>query len=171
MIMIYTLIFILNLLMPTTLKEATSSKSTVVVQEMNKKPAKETDISGYWEGTISRDEGYGKRVMFQIEVILMQNGRDITGISIVRATDDTRTYNAKMELVGKFKSSYLKYVETKIVSSDPIPDAEWCIKKVELIYKNTNNEPTLEGIWEGATGSNRNCIPGRVSLKRKPPRV
>lgn len=157
--------------MPTTLNVPTSSKNIVVYQESNKKPAKETDISGYWEGTISRDEGYGKRVMFQIEVIFTQKGRDISGISIVRATDDTRTYNAKMELSGKIKSSYLKYVETKIVASDPIPDAEWCIKKVELIYKNTNNVPTLEGIWEGATGTNRNCIPGRVSLKRKPPRV
>ncbi len=157
--------------MPTTLDKATSSKSDVTLQELNIKTPKETDISGYWEGTISRDEGYGKRVMFQIEVIFTQKGKDITGISIVRATDDTRTYNAKMELEGKFKSSYLKYVETKIVSADPIPDAEWCIKKVELIYKDTNNVPTLEGIWEGATGTNRNCIPGRVSLKRKPPRV
>lgn len=169
--MIYTLIFILNLYMPTTQTKVTSSQNTVLVQETTKKPSKETDISGYWEGTISRDEGYGKRVMFQIEVIFTQKGRDISGISIVRATDDTRTYNAKMELSGKFKSSYLKYIETKIVSADPIPDAEWCIKKVELIYKNTNNQPTLEGIWEGATGSDRNCIPGRVSLKRKPPRV
>ena len=76
-----------------------------------------------------------------------------------------------MELVGKLTGSYLKYAETKTVNFDPIPDAEWCIKKVELIYKNINNQPTLEGIWEGATGSNRNCIPGRVSLKKKPPRV
>ena len=169
--MIYTLIFILNLFVSSTVDIVTSSKNTFVLQELNKNPTKDIDISGFWEGTISRDEGFGKRVMFQIEVIFTQKGKDITGISIVRATDDTKTYNAKMELVGKFKSSYLKYVETKIVSADPIPDAEWCIKKVELIYKNTNNEPTLEGIWEGATGTNRNCIPGRVSLKRKPPRV
>lgn len=169
--MIYTLIFILNLLMPTTQIKATSSQNSVLVQGATKNSSKDADISGFWEGTISRDEGYGKRVMFQIEIIFTQKGKNVTGISIVRATDDSKTYNAKMELEGKIKSSYLKYVETKIVSADPIPDAEWCIKKVELIYKNTNDQPTLEGIWEGATGSNRNCIPGRVTLKRKPPRV
>jgi hypothetical protein len=169
--MIYALIFILNFYVPTTQAKATSSQNNLLVHSTTAKLTKETDISGFWEGTISRDEGYGKRVMFEIEVIFTQKGKDITGISIVRATDNSKTYNAKMELVGKFKSSYLKYVETKIVSSDPIPDADWCIKKVELIYKNINNQPTLEGIWEGVTGSNRNCIPGRVSLKRKPPRV
>lgn len=169
--MIYTLFFIFNLFISTTLNHKTSSTTVEKVSVLNKIPSTDIDISGYWEGTISRDEGYGKRVMFQIEVIFIQKGKNITGISIVRATDDTKTYNAKMELEGKFKSSYLKYVETKIVSADPIPDAEWCIKKVELIYKTPNNEPTLEGIWEGATGTNRNCIPGRVSLKRKPPRV
>ena len=125
----------------------------------------------FWEGTITRDEGYGKRVNFEIEVIFMQKSKEITGISIVRAVDGKTTYNAKMDLVGKIKGTYLKYVETKILSADPIPDADWCIKKVELIFKNTNNVPTLEGIWEGVTNRNSNCIPGRVSLKRKPPRV
>ena len=169
--MIYTLLFFLNLFISTTLNDKTSSTPLEKVDVLNEIPSKDIDISGFWEGTISRDEGYGKRVMFQIEVIFMQKGKNITGISIVRATDGTKTYNAKMELDGRLKGTYLKYVETKIVSADPIPDAEWCIKKVELIYKTPNNEPTLEGIWEGATNSDRNCIPGRVSLKRKPPRV
>lgn len=169
--MIYTLILILNFLMPQTFNLSTSSKSDTVYHESKKNAKADINISGFWEGTISRDEGYGKRVTFEIEVILMQKGKDITGVSIVRATDSGKTYSAKMDLVGKIKSSYLKYTETKILSSDPIPDAEWCIKKVELIYKNTNNVPTLEGMWEGVTGSSRNCIPGRVSLKRKPPRV
>lgn len=169
--MIYTLILILNFLMPQTFNLSTSSKSDTIYHEPKKNAKADINISGFWEGTISRDEGYGKRVTFEIEVILMQKGKGITGVSIVRATDNGKTYSAKMDLVGKIKSSYLKYTETKILSSDPIPDAEWCIKKVELIYKNTNNVPTLEGMWEGVTGSSRNCIPGRVSLKRKPPRV
>ena len=169
--MIYTLILVLNLLLPTQVHIATASTGDSGRHESIKNVSKETDISGFWEGTITRDEGFGKRVNFQIEVIFTQKGKDITGISIVRATDGGKTYNAKMDLVGKFKGSYLKYVETQILSSDPIPDADWCIKKVELIYKNTNNVPSLEGIWEGVTGSNRNCIPGRVELKRKPPRV
>ncbi|MBL7816214.1 MAG: hypothetical protein JNL70_14440 [Saprospiraceae bacterium] len=139
--------------------------------EISTKSTDKTDISGFWEGTISRDEGYGKRVMFDIEVIFTQKGKDITGISIVRATEDKKTYSAKMEFVGKLKGTYLKYEETKIVSADKIPDADWCIKKVELILKMTHNVPTLEGMWEGVTGDKKSCIPGRVTLKRKPPRV
>ena len=169
--MIYTLILILNLLTPQTAHIATSSKNVVVAHSSKVSAKADVNISGFWEGTISRDGGYGKRVMFEIEVILMQKGKDITGVSIVRAADSGKTYSAKMDLVGKIKGNYLKYTETKILSSDQIPEAEWCIKKVELIYKNTNNVESLEGIWEGITGSSRNCIPGRVALKRKPPRV
>ena len=169
--MICTLILILNLFIPQTLNYATSSKGEAVSIKTPKSTKADVDISGFWEGTISRDEGYGKRVMFEIEVILTQKGKEITGISIVRAKDEKRVYSAKMELAGKIKNGYLKYLETKIVAADVIPEAEWCIKKVELIYKNKDNVPTLDGIWEGITGSSKNCIPGRVALKRKPPRV
>lgn len=157
--------------MPSSFNLMSRPKSDVILQESNKNTKPEIDISGFWEGTISRDEGYGKRVVFEIEVILTQKGKEISGISIVRANDSGKTYSAKMDLVGKIKSSYVKYTESKILSADQIPEAEWCIKKVELIYKNANNVPTLEGMWEGITGSSRNCIPGRVALKRKPPRV
>ena len=180
--MIYTLIFILNLFTAKTTEFANRSKKVEFHKETLKTPMSAVDISGYWEGTISRDEGYGKRVNFEIEVIFTQKGKEITGISIVRAKSDNKVYNAKMELVGKLNGSYLKYAETKTVNFDPIPDAEWCIKKVELIYKNTNQMPTLEGIWEGVTQTKsgkegdtklktETCIPGRVALKRKPPRV
>ena len=169
--MIYTLIFLINLLSTKTVETVTSSKSFSIQHETNKNAKAGVDISGFWEGTITRDEGYGKRVNFEIEVIFTQKGKVITGVSIVRSKDDTRVYSAKMDLAGKLNGTYLKYVETKILSADQIPDADWCIKKVELIYKTPDNVPTLEGIWEGVTGSNRNCIPGRLTLKRKPPRV
>ena len=73
--MFYTLILILNLFIPQTLNRATSSKGDTVSIKIPKSTNADTDISGYWEGTISRDEGYGKRVMFEIEVILMQKGK------------------------------------------------------------------------------------------------
>ncbi len=170
--MIYTLLFILNILTPQTRQVTISSQKSENSLTWSKDTKADVNIAGFWEGTISRDEGYGKRVMFEMEVILSQNGKNITGISIVRAKDGNRVYSAKMDLVGKIKNSYFKYSETQIVSSDVIPEAEWCVKKVELIYKTgKNNEPTLEGMWEGITGGKRACIPGRVLLKRKPPRV
>jgi hypothetical protein len=163
--MIYSLVFILNLLV------TEPNQPTAYSYPQKKDITEKIDVSGFWEGTITRDEGYGRRTVFQMELTLIQKGRDITGTSIVRSVSEKRTYNAKMDLAGKVNKTVVKYIEHQILSYDPIPDAEWCIKKVELIHKIKGNTPCLEGLWEGATGSNRNCIPGRVELKKKPPRV
>ena len=93
-----------------------------------------SDIAGHWEGTITRDEGGGKRTVFKMELDLTQKGKDITGISYVHAETTKRIYSANMSLVGRLNKNYLKYEEQKILNYDPIPDAEWCVKKCELRY-------------------------------------
>jgi hypothetical protein len=135
-------------------------------------PTEKVDISGHWEGTITRDEGGGKRTVFKMELDLNQKGKTITGTSYVHAEGEKRTYSANMALSGRFSKYYLKYEETKILNYDPIPDAEWCVKKCELLYKlDKTSAPTLEGIWEGTASSTGNCIPGRIFLQKKAPRV
>jgi hypothetical protein len=134
--------------------------------------AEKIDISGHWEGTITRDEGGGKRTVFKMELDLNQKGKTITGTSYVHADGEKRTYSANMALSGRFSKYYLKYEEIKILNYDPIPDAEWCVKKCELLYKlDKTSAPTLEGIWEGTAASTGNCIPGRIFLQKKAPRV
>jgi ketosteroid isomerase-like protein len=134
--------------------------------------AEKIDISGHWEGTITRDEGGGKRTVFKMELDLNQKGKVVTGTSYVHAEGEKRTYSANMALSGRFTKYYFKYEETKILNYDPIPDAEWCVKKCELLYKlDKTSAPTLEGIWEGAAASTGNCIPGRIFLQKKAPRV
>jgi hypothetical protein len=134
--------------------------------------AEKTDISGHWAGTITRDEGGGKRTIFKMELDLNQKGKVITGTSYVHAEGEKRTYSANMALSGHFSKFYLKYEETKILNYDPIPDAEWCVKKCELLYRlDKGTTPTLEGIWEGAAASTGNCIPGRIFLQKATPRV
>jgi hypothetical protein len=134
--------------------------------------SQKVDISGHWEGTITRDEGGGKRTVFKMELDLMQRGKDITGTSYVHAEGEKRTYSANMSLVGKINKTYFKYEETKILNYDAIPNAEWCIKKCELTYKLDNGiTPTLDGIWAGTAGSTGDCIPGRIFLQKKAPRV
>ncbi|MDZ7877572.1 MAG: hypothetical protein U5L45_07875 [Saprospiraceae bacterium] len=134
--------------------------------------ADKIDISGHWEGTITRDEGGGKRTVFKMELDLNQKGKAVTGTSYVHADGEKRTYSANMALSGKFSKYYFKYEETKILNYDPIPDAEWCVKKCELSYKlDKTSTPTLEGIWEGTAASTGNCIPGRIFLQKKAPRV
>ena len=66
--------------MPSSFNLMSRPKSDVILQESNKNTKPEIDISGFWEGTISRDEGYGKRVVFEIEVILTQKGKEILAL-------------------------------------------------------------------------------------------
>jgi hypothetical protein len=101
----------------------------------NAENLKPYDISGHWEGTITRDEGGGKRTVFKMELDLTQKGKDITGVSYVHADGEKRTYSANMGLIGRINKNYFKYLETKILNYDAIPDAEWCVKKCELSYK------------------------------------
>ena len=130
-----------------------------------------TDISGHWEGTITRDEGGGKRAVFRMEMDVTQNGKEIKGISYVHFEDVNNVqYHAKLAFIGKLNGSYFKYLETKIITADVIPQTEWCVKRADLIFRIQDSKPTLEGLWEGITTQGE-CMPGRIFLEKKPPRA
>ena len=128
------------------------------------------DLSGHWEGTITRDEGGGKRTTYGMDLDIVQKGKNLTGVSYVHYDDGTKLYHAKMEVTGKITGSYIKYLETKLIRADSIPNAVWCVKKADLIHRVKEASPTLEGIWEGVTNIG-NCVPGRIFLQKRPPRV
>ena len=134
------------------------------------KAVEKIDISGHWEGTITRDEGGGRRTTYGMDLDINQKGKVLTGISYVHFDNGTRQYHAKIEVTGKISGTYIKYLETKLLRADSIPDAEWCVKKADLIHRVQDTQPTLEGIWEGVTNMG-NCVPGRIFLQKKPPRV
>ncbi len=172
MIKIFALV--IQLFFPKTAVETLSKDPSVfsAISTKNVENGKPNDISGHWEGTITRDEGGGKRTVFKMELDLNQKGKEITGVSYVHAEGEKRTYSANMSVVGRLNKSYFKYEETKILNYDAIPDAEWCIKKCELLYKLTQGTtPTLEGTWVGTAGATGPCIPGRIFLQKKPARV
>jgi hypothetical protein len=125
-----------------------------------------TDITGYWEGTITQDYPGGKRVDYAMEIDFVQKGSQVKGI----ATVHHHQFGAKMNVEGKGKDTYFKFEEDKIIKFDQLPQAEWCFKKYVLIYRRKGADETLEGMWEGKTkfGS---CDPGRILLTKKPPRV
>lgn len=129
------------------------------------------DIAGHWEGTITRDEGAGRRSIYRMEVDVNQKGKDISGVSYLHFEDtEGNQYHAKMAFVGKLNNTFFKYLETKIITADTIPGTEWCIKRAELIFRLQDSKPTLEGLWEGIT-SQGECTPGRIFLEKKPPRA
>lgn len=155
--------------------ETRGAHPSVLLENESKTPIllEKADVNGHWEGTITRDEGGGKRTVFKMELDLIQKGKDVTGTSYVHADGDKRTYSANMSLEGRVNKTYFRYEELKILNYDPIPDAEWCIKKCELIYKldKATTTPTLEGFWIGTAASTGNCLPGRIFLQKKPGRV
>ena len=128
------------------------------------------NITGHWEGTITRDEGGGKRTTFPMQLDVLQKKKDVTGISYVGFENEEKKYYAKFDLGGKISSNYFKFVESKILNADSIPQAAWCVKKGELIYRKPKSVETLEGIWEGVSTLG-GCMPGRIFLEKKPPRV
>jgi hypothetical protein len=128
------------------------------------------NITGHWEGTLTRDEGGGKRTSFPMQLDVLQKKKEITGISYVGFENEGKKYYAKFDLEGKINSNYFKFLESKILNADSIPQAAWCIKKGELIYRKPKSVETLEGIWEGVS-SFGSCMPGRIFLEKKPPKV
>lgn len=127
-------------------------------------------LSGHWEGTITRDEGNAKRTVFTMSLDITEGKNGISGVSIVGYTEGGQTYSAKMAFTGKRKKNYLQYVETNILSSDNIPNSEWCIKQVDLRISMQDGKATLEGYWEGITSFGP-CQPGRIFLQKAVPRV
>ncbi len=141
-----------------------------VAEETKQPQLEKVDVAGHWEGTITRDEGGGKRTVYQMELDLTQKTKEITGFSTVHFDDGTKQYHAKMEVKAKLNGTYLKYLETKVLNADPIPSSDWCIKKADLIHRIQDSKPTLEGIWEGVTSFGE-CMPGRIFLQKAPPRA
>jgi hypothetical protein len=127
-------------------------------------------ITGHWEGTLTRDEGGGKRTTYSMQLDVLQRKNEVTGISYINYEVEEKTYYAKFEVQGKMSGTYFKFIESKIINADSIPQAAWCIKKGELIYRKPKNIETLEGIWEGVSTLGT-CMPGRIFLERKPPKV
>ena len=131
-----------------------------------------TDISGHWEGTITRDEGGGKRSVFQMEMDVVQQRNTYKGTSYVHYNDGRRDYHATMDISGKVSGTFVRYKEARIYNYDVVPGAEWCLKEAELIFSlKTGSTPTLEGIWDGTTPDKAKCVPGRIFLQKKPPRA
>lgn len=136
---------------------------------------KEVRIDGHWEGVITQDyqtRSGTTRVEYDMQLDLHQDGKKITGTAyFVYKGENGKTYGSKMSVFGTFnKGLFFQYEEKSILQFDPIPQAEWCTKKAELIYRIKNDRPTLEGLWQGNT-SFGGCVPGRIYLKKPPIRA
>jgi len=85
------------------------------------------DISGYWKGTITQNEG-GYRSEYVLELWIVQSGDSIKGKSFVFVDN----IYAEMNVSGTFKNGiYLKLQDDKIITHDELKGMEWCIKNYQ----------------------------------------
>ena len=123
--------------------------------------------NGYWQGTITQEEGgyrsdYGMKLFLQID----EDGK-VSGHSIVEVDE----IYAKMEVRGQLTGDFYLYLyEPHILKERTDPGMEWCLKKLNLIYKKEAGREWLTGSWRGRTTFS-NCIPGDVRLERYIPRA
>jgi hypothetical protein len=150
----------------------------VYAQKKGKKTLK-TVIGGHWEGVVTQDfkdakTGLTNRIEYTMYLDIRQYGETVSGTATFVYTDEKKAkkYQSTMEVVGTFKSNTLfQYTETQIMKADSVPNSEWCQKKATLIFRMNNNQPTLEGLWEGSTASFGTCAPGRILLRKPPSKV
>lgn len=124
------------------------------------------DISGYWRGTITQNEG-GYRSDYVLELWIEQKGDSIIGKSYVFVDN----IYAEMNISGTFNSGvYLDLKDNNIVTSAELQGMEWCIKTYQLLLKRREGIWRFEGKWQGVT-SFSSCIPGNITLKKTVPRA
>lgn len=124
------------------------------------------ELSGYWEGTITQEEG-GFLPKYSIELFLIQKGDTIIGRSFVYVD----SIFAEMDVIGELHSGiFLELRDMKILEHESIQGMEWCIKRYQLMLKQQDSVIHLEGYWQGKT-SFSDCVPGKIFLKKKIPRA
>ncbi len=128
--------------------------------------AQDRDISGYWVGTITQEEG-GFRPEYKMELFIEQKGKRVSGRSFVRVDN----IYAEMEITGSLHSGiYLRLADNNIISHQELEGMEWCIKDYQLLLKVDDAVWRLEGHWQGKTTFS-NCVPGQILLKKSEPRA
>ena len=124
------------------------------------------DISGYWKGTITQNEG-GYRSEYVLELWIVQTGDSIKGKSFVFVDN----IYAEMNISGTFQNGiYLNLQDDKIITHDELKGMEWCIKSYQLLLKRKEGKWSFIGDWQGVT-SFSSCIPGKIFLKKAKPRA
>lgn len=124
------------------------------------------EVSGYWEGELTQDEG-GYRSSYKFEMFIIQQGDKITGRSYVFVDD----IYAQMEIKGNLHSGLLLMITDMNIIDDKISEGmEWCLKTYQLVRKVKAQQLILEGRWQGKT-SFSSCIPGKITLRKVEPRA
>jgi hypothetical protein len=109
----------------------------------------EYGLKSIWKGFITQNasNGLAYKYDFTLEFQSQGNSSQISGISIIKMTDDSGMF-AKMEFKGKLENNILYLDETKILDQKIRPNAYWCLKKIYLERKDINQKKYLKGFWE-----------------------
>ena len=76
-----------------------------------------------------------------------------------------------MQISGKWMSNTkIKLQDLRILEHEEPKNIDWCYKTYILEFKTAKGHSKLEGNWSGKTMT-APCVPGKVQLKRPPPRA
>ncbi len=122
-------------------------------------------MEGSWEGVLTHPGGYRTEYIFYLEIKKVEDGYECW--SMVRVDE----IYAEMAMSGtSFDQELLILEDKEILTNDIEQGMEWCMKRYVLRLINDNGILRLEGDWNGTT-SFGTCDPGKVHMKKRPPRV
>ncbi|SMO64458.1 hypothetical protein [Solitalea koreensis] len=120
------------------------------------------NLSGTWSGILNQKPG-GYSEKYTYELIIKQNGNQITGIS--------RTYIAteviaRLMVSGNFDHHVMNLSESAIL--EEVKPLGWviCIKTMGLLYMKKDGKEYLQGSWAGIGTDGGKCSPGAIFLTK-----
>lgn len=124
------------------------------------------DWQGDWTGVLTQDDG-GYRSTYKVKLTLIQEKNEISGFFYV----EEKGLKSKMQISGKWMSNTkIKLQDLRILEHEEPKNIDWCYKTYILEFKTAKGHSKLEGNWSGKTMT-APCVPGKVQLKRPPPRA
>jgi len=122
-------------------------------------------LEGSWAGVLTHPGGYRTQYTFHLDIRKTEDGYQCW--SMIRVDD----IYAEMQMTGTSFGDELLILEDKeMLTHEFEPGMEWCMKRYMLRLVNDDGVLKLEGDWDGGT-SFGTCLPGKVSISRRPPRV
>lgn len=112
------------------------------------------DLSGRWEGNLLQQDGDGPAFRYHIEID--RKGDAVSGFARSESGDPD-IGGATFSLSGKWDGSRLLLQEVEQLSPD-LP--KWCLKYMQLSYREEAGEVILEGPWTA-----KGCSPGTLKLR------
>jgi len=117
---------------------------------------KSSDIEGDWQGILKQADGTNtKNYAYWISL----NTKNDSVFGIARTEIANTEFYATIRIRGKINSTFVSFIEDRIINNEQRPSYTWCLIKGVLKFNSTDS--TLSGNW---SASDENCKTGSLLL-------